>query len=52
MKLIMGNRKSSPVTKIRVYSLVLSSWLGLDLNDCYYSSEMTRNIISFHGLYR
>ena len=52
MNLIIGNRKTSHVTKIGVYSLFLSSGLGLDLNDYCYSSEMTRNIISFHGLYR
>ena len=52
MNLIMGKSKSSPVTKIRIYSLVPSSGLGLNLNDCCYSSEMTRNVISFHGLYR
>ena len=48
----MGNRKASPITKIGVYSLLLSSGLVLDLNKCCYSSEMARNIISFHGLYK
>ncbi|CAH1442429.1 unnamed protein product [Lactuca virosa] len=48
INLIMGNRKASPVTKIGVYSLLLSSGLVLNLNKCYYSSEMARNIISFH----
>ena len=52
LNLIMGNRKASPVTKIGVYSLVLSSGLGLDLNNCCYLSEMTRNIIYFHGFYK
>ena len=52
INLIMGNRKASHVTKIGVYSLFLSNGLGLDLNDCCYSSEMARNIISFHGLYK
>ena len=52
INLIMGNRKASSVTKIGVYSLVLSSGLGLELNNCCYSPEMARNIISFHGLYR
>ena len=52
INLIMGNKRSSPVTKIRVYSLMLSSGLGLDLNNCCYSPDMARNIISFHGLYR
>ena len=33
INLIMGNRRASPVTKIGVYSLVLSNGLGLDLNN-------------------
>ena len=52
INLIMGNRRSSPVTKIGVYSLVLRNGLNLDLNNCCYSPDMARNIISFHGLYR
>ena len=52
INLIMGNRRSSPVTKIGVYSLVLRNDLSLDLNNCCYSPEMARNIISFHGLFR
>ena len=52
INLIMGNRKVSPVTKIGVYSLLLSSGLEIDLNNCCYSSDMARNIISFHGLYK
>ena len=31
---------------------MLSSRLGLELNDCCYSPEMATNIIAFHGLYR
>lgn len=50
--IIMGDRKASPVTKVGVYSLLLSSGLLLDLNKWCYSSEMVRNIISFHGLYK
>ncbi|WP_218180421.1 hypothetical protein, partial [Pseudomonas gingeri] len=52
LNLIMGNRRSSPVTKIGVYSLVLSSEVCIDLLDCCYSPEMARNIISFHALFR
>ena len=52
INLIMENRKASPVTKIGVYYFLLSSGLVLDLNKCCYSSEMVRNIISFHGLYK
>ena len=37
MNLIMGNKRSSLVTKIDVYSLVVSSGLGLDLNNGFYS---------------
>ena len=48
----MGNRRSSPVTRVGVYSLVLSNGLGLNLNNCCYSPDMARNIISFHGLFR
>ena len=51
MNLIMGNRRSSPVTKIGIYSLGLRSRLSLDFYNYCYSSEMLRNIISFHGLY-
>ncbi|KAI3790953.1 hypothetical protein L2E82_04412 [Cichorium intybus] len=48
----MGNRRSSPVTKIGVYSLVLSSDFSLDLINCCYSPEMARNKISFHALFK
>ncbi|KAI3782170.1 hypothetical protein L2E82_12204 [Cichorium intybus] len=48
----MGNRRSSPVTKIGVYSLVLSSDVSIELFNCCYSPEMARNIISFHALFR
>ena len=52
INMIMGNRKVSPVTKIGVYSLLLSSGSVLYLNKCCYSPKMARNIISFHGLYK
>ncbi|CAH1423792.1 unnamed protein product [Lactuca virosa] len=52
INLIMGNKKVAPVTKIGVYTLLLDSGLKLDLNKCVYSSEMVRNIISFHALYK
>ncbi|GKD47947.1 retrotransposon protein, putative, ty1-copia subclass, partial [Tanacetum coccineum] len=32
------------------YELMLKSGVRIDLNNCCYSSEMTRNIISFHAL--
>ncbi|CAH1438773.1 unnamed protein product [Lactuca virosa] len=51
-KLDHGNRKVSPVTKIGVYTLLLSSGFTLDLNKCCYSPEMARNVISFHALYK
>ena len=52
INLIMGNKKVTPITKIGVYTLLLDSGLKLDLNKCVYSSEMARNIISFHSLYK
>ncbi|KAI3768902.1 hypothetical protein L2E82_19739 [Cichorium intybus] len=52
LNLIMGNRRSSPVTKIGIYSLVLSSGVSLDLLNCCYLPEIARNIISFHALFR
>ena len=52
ISLIMGNRRRSPVTKIGTYCLVLSDKVRLDLNNCCFSSEMTRNIISFHALFK
>ncbi|KAI3739147.1 hypothetical protein L2E82_29543 [Cichorium intybus] len=52
LNLIMDNRRSSPVTKIGVYSLVLSNDVCLDLINCCYSPEMARNIISFHALFK
>lgn len=52
INLIKGNRRFSPITKIGVYSLMLSNDVCLDLTNCCYSSEMTRNIISFHALFR
>ncbi|CAH1414927.1 unnamed protein product [Lactuca virosa] len=52
INLIMGNKKVALVTKIGVYTLLLDSGLKLDLNKCVYSSEMARNIISFHALYK
>ena len=52
INLIMGNRKVLHVTKIGVYSLLLINGLSLYLNNCCYSANMTRNIISFHSLYK
>ena len=52
INLIIGNRKMLPITKIGVYYLLLSSGLELELNNCCYSSDMARNIISFHSLYK
>ncbi|GKC30412.1 retrotransposon protein, putative, ty1-copia subclass [Tanacetum coccineum] len=43
LNLVMGNMKITPVTKIGKY---------INLNICCYSSEMTRNIISFHALFK
>nr|GEV66578.1 hypothetical protein [Tanacetum cinerariifolium] len=52
LNLVMGNRKIMPVKRIGEYELMLKSRVGIDLNNCCYSSEMTRNIISFHALFK
>ncbi|GJV44178.1 hypothetical protein Tco_1428714 [Tanacetum coccineum] len=50
LNLVMGNRKIAPVTRIGMYELMLKSEFRIELNNCCYFSEMTRNIISFHAL--
>ncbi|GJU12806.1 retrotransposon protein, putative, ty1-copia subclass [Tanacetum coccineum] len=50
--LVMGNRKITHVTRIGKYELMLKSGVRIDLNNCCYSSEMTRNIISLHALFK
>ncbi|GKA30063.1 retrotransposon protein, putative, ty1-copia subclass [Tanacetum coccineum] len=52
LNLVMGNRKITHVTRIGKYELMLKSGVRIDLNNCCYSSEMTRNIISFHALFK
>ncbi|GJZ09165.1 retrotransposon protein, putative, ty1-copia subclass [Tanacetum coccineum] len=52
LNLVMGNRKITPMTRIEKYELVLKSGVRIDLNNCSYSLEMTRNIISFHVLFK
>ncbi|GJR97851.1 retrotransposon protein, putative, ty1-copia subclass [Tanacetum coccineum] len=52
LNLVMGNRKITPVTRIGKYELMLKSGVRINLNNCCYSSEMTRNIISFHALFK
>ncbi|GJU76400.1 retrotransposon protein, putative, ty1-copia subclass [Tanacetum coccineum] len=52
LNLVMGNRKIMLVTRIRKYELMLKFGVRIDLNNCCYSSEMTRNIISFHALFK
>ncbi|GJV08347.1 retrotransposon protein, putative, ty1-copia subclass [Tanacetum coccineum] len=52
LNLVIGNRKITPVTKIGKYELMLKSGVRINLNNCCYSSEMTRNIISFHALFK
>ncbi|GJY10796.1 putative RNA-directed DNA polymerase [Tanacetum coccineum] len=52
LNLVMRNRKITPVTRIRKYELMVKSGVRIDLNNCCYSSEMTRNIISFHALFK
>ncbi|GJX62116.1 retrotransposon protein, putative, ty1-copia subclass [Tanacetum coccineum] len=52
LNLIMGNRKITPVTRIGKFELMLKSGVRINLNNYCYSSEMTRNIISFHALFK
>ncbi|GKE66221.1 retrotransposon protein, putative, ty1-copia subclass, partial [Tanacetum coccineum] len=52
LNLVMRNRKITPVTRIGKYELMLKSGVRINLNNCCYSSEMTRNIISFHALFK
>ncbi|GJU54814.1 retrotransposon protein, putative, ty1-copia subclass [Tanacetum coccineum] len=52
LNLVMGNRKITLVTRIGKYKLMLKSGVRINLDNCCYSSEMTRNIISFHALYK
>nr|GEV97880.1 RNA-directed DNA polymerase, eukaryota [Tanacetum cinerariifolium] len=52
LNLVMGNRNITPVTRIGKYELMLKSRVRIDLNNCCYSSKMTRNIISFHALFK
>ncbi|GJR30994.1 retrotransposon protein, putative, ty1-copia subclass [Tanacetum coccineum] len=40
------------MTRIGKYDLMLKSGVRIDLNNCYYSSEMTGNIILFHALFK
>nr|GEU39626.1 retrotransposon protein, putative, Ty1-copia subclass [Tanacetum cinerariifolium] len=52
LNLVTENRKITPVTRIGKYELMLKSRVRINLNNCCYSSEMTRNIISFHALFK
>ncbi|GJT04190.1 retrotransposon protein, putative, ty1-copia subclass [Tanacetum coccineum] len=52
LNLVMGNRKITLVTRIGKYKLMPKSGVRIDLNNYCYSSEVTRNIISFHTLFK
>ncbi|GKE35731.1 retrotransposon protein, putative, ty1-copia subclass, partial [Tanacetum coccineum] len=52
LNLVMGNMKITPMTRIGKFKLMLKSGVRINLNNCCYSSEMTRNIISFHALFK
>ncbi|KAL6570388.1 hypothetical protein OROMI_014902 [Orobanche minor] len=52
LNLIMGNRRKAPVTEMGIFELVLASGFRLELVNCCYSPEMSRNIISCHALYK
>ena len=47
----MGNIKTSVVTKMRDYEVMLNNEFSVKLLDCWYSPEKARNIISFRSLY-
>nr|GEU44947.1 hypothetical protein [Tanacetum cinerariifolium] len=51
INLVMGNMKIMPMTRIEKYELMLKSRVRIDLNNCCYSAEMTRNITLFHALF-
>ena len=48
----MGNCRVAPVERIGTYELKLSKGVRIDLINCCFSPDMTRNIISFHPLFR
>lgn len=50
--LIMGNRWIATITKIGEYSLMLSNEVSISLVNCSYSSNMKKNKISFHDLFK
>ena len=52
MNLIMGNRRTLPVSVIGDFEVSLSSGVSFSLDNCCYSLEMTRNIISYYALFR
>ncbi|GKA21539.1 retrotransposon protein, putative, ty1-copia subclass, partial [Tanacetum coccineum] len=52
LNLVMENRKITLVTRIGKYEFMLMSEVMINLNNYCYSSEMTRNIISFHALFK
>lgn len=49
MNMIIGNRCPLPITRIMIYELMFDSGVKVDLVNCCYSFDMTRNIISFHA---
>nr|GEU51195.1 hypothetical protein [Tanacetum cinerariifolium] len=52
LNLVIRNRKITLVIRIGKYELMRNSGVRIDLNKCYYSSEMIRNIILFHALFK
>nr|GEY47279.1 hypothetical protein [Tanacetum cinerariifolium] len=50
LNLVIGNKKITPVTRIGKYEIMLKYGVRIDLYNCFYSLEMTRNIILFHAL--
>ena len=51
LNLLMGNQAIAQVKSIGKFALELKNGLRLDLNNCCYSPEMSRNIISLHALF-
>lgn len=48
----MGNRLTLDVIRIGTYELMFDDSFRVDLDNCCYSIEITRTIISFHSLFR
>lgn len=52
LNLIIGNGRIMPFTRIKICELMFDGGVRIYLINCCYLSDMTRNIISFHTLFR